>query len=725
MRWGLAVVACGLMVLAGCSSGSSSSQSNQPAPTQPPVANAGGPYTGTVGTPVTFSGAASTDPQGQALTYVWDFGDQTKGSGVSPTHTYAQVAGSTSTTYTVGLTVTDTSGLSSQATSKATIQGITPLVDAALTGVVKTGNKPASGAHVYLYAANTAGYGQATFSLLSAALTVTSDTLGAYVLTDPFGKFTMSGAYTCTSGQQLYIYALGGDSGSGANSASGLLAVIGSCPSSSGPAITVTVNEVTTIAAAYTMAPYAADATHVSSSGTPLALVGIANAFANAANLVTLSTGVALATTPAGNGTVPQAEINTLANILAACIDSGSPTAASCTLLFNNAISGGSSGTTPTETATAAINIAHNPGFNSTSLFNIPGASPPYAPGLGAGPNDFTVAISFAGGGLNGPQGIAIDGSGNAWVTNFSGNSVTKLSSLGAVLSPAGGYTGNGLNNPFGIAIDGSGNAWVANYGNSSVTEITSAGTFPSGATGYTAGGLNHPRGIAIDGLGNAWIANYGGNSVTKLSSSGTAATGSPFTGGLNQPFGIAVDGSGNAWISNYLGNSVTALSSSGSAVSGSPFTGGALLSPVGVALDSSGNEWIANATGAGITKLSHAGAVLSGTTGYTGIGIGFPYGIAVDGSGNVWTANQNPYNITEFSSSGAILSGPNSYSYSGLNLPTSIAIDGSGNAWVANNGNNTVSEFVGVASPVVMPIAAGLPATPTAGGDSKLGTRP
>src|ERR1035437_10016338 len=131
MRWGPAVVACGLMVLAGCSSGSSSYQSNQPAPTQPPVANAGGPYTGTVGTPVTFSGAASTDPQGQTLTYVWDFGDQTKGSGVSPTHTYAQVAGVASSIYTVGLTVTDTSGLNSQATTKATIQGVAPLADAA------------------------------------------------------------------------------------------------------------------------------------------------------------------------------------------------------------------------------------------------------------------------------------------------------------------------------------------------------------------------------------------------------------------------------------------------------------------------------------------------------------------------------------------------------------------------------------------------------------------
>jgi chitodextrinase len=60
---------------------------------QPPVASAGGPYTGTVGTAVSFSGVASTDPQGQILTYVWNFGDNSTGSGVSPTHTYT-LAGS-------------------------------------------------------------------------------------------------------------------------------------------------------------------------------------------------------------------------------------------------------------------------------------------------------------------------------------------------------------------------------------------------------------------------------------------------------------------------------------------------------------------------------------------------------------------------------------------------------------------------------------------------------
>ena len=118
MRWGVASVVCGLMILAGCGgSSSSSTTSNQPPPTEPPVANAGGPYTGTVGVAVTFNGAGSSDPQHQTLTYAWNFGDGTGGSGVSPTHIYAQVAGATSTKYTVGLVVTDTSGLNAQAST--------------------------------------------------------------------------------------------------------------------------------------------------------------------------------------------------------------------------------------------------------------------------------------------------------------------------------------------------------------------------------------------------------------------------------------------------------------------------------------------------------------------------------------------------------------------------------------------------------------------------------
>ena len=81
-----------------------------------PVANAGGPYTGSVQTPLTVTGAASSDPSGETLTYAWTFGDGTTATGVSPSHTYA-TAGS----YAITLTVTDTSGLSATAKSTATI----------------------------------------------------------------------------------------------------------------------------------------------------------------------------------------------------------------------------------------------------------------------------------------------------------------------------------------------------------------------------------------------------------------------------------------------------------------------------------------------------------------------------------------------------------------------------------------------------------------------------
>ena len=110
MRLGLAVVVCGLVFLAGC--GGSSNPSSTPT-AKAPVANAGGPYTGTAGTAVSFSGAGSSDPQGETLTYAWNFGDSGTGTGATPTHTYAAAG-----TYTVSLTVTNTSNLTGSATSQ-------------------------------------------------------------------------------------------------------------------------------------------------------------------------------------------------------------------------------------------------------------------------------------------------------------------------------------------------------------------------------------------------------------------------------------------------------------------------------------------------------------------------------------------------------------------------------------------------------------------------------
>jgi len=71
-------------------------------PSSPPVPNAGGPYAGVVGQPILFDGSASTDPDGDALDYLWTFGDGAEGSGVRPEHTYQTPSG-----YLVWVTVDD------------------------------------------------------------------------------------------------------------------------------------------------------------------------------------------------------------------------------------------------------------------------------------------------------------------------------------------------------------------------------------------------------------------------------------------------------------------------------------------------------------------------------------------------------------------------------------------------------------------------------------------
>jgi RHS repeat-associated protein len=102
----------------------------------PPVARAGGPYTGGVNQTITFDGSGSTDPNGSPLTYNWDFGDGSYGSGVSPTHKYTSPG-----IYAVKLTVSNNNGGTSSDTTKATIQCSPPTVSiTANPAAIKTGD---------------------------------------------------------------------------------------------------------------------------------------------------------------------------------------------------------------------------------------------------------------------------------------------------------------------------------------------------------------------------------------------------------------------------------------------------------------------------------------------------------------------------------------------------------------------------------------------------------
>ena len=84
---------------------------------------------------------------------------------------------------------------------------------------------------------------------------------------------------------------------------------------------------------------------------------------------------------------------------------------------------------------------------------------------------------------INHPQGVAIDGSGHVWVTNYFGSSITELagsaaSSPGQILSPTAGWaSGAKFNEAFAVAIDASGNLWVTNFYTNTLTEIIGLAT--------------------------------------------------------------------------------------------------------------------------------------------------------------------------------------------------------------------------------------------------------
>lgn len=116
-----------------------------PLPASPnPLALTNGPYFPSATIPVVFDGSPSSDPNGEAITYAWTFGDGTTATGVSPLHTYAR-AGS----YTAALTVTNRNGLTGTTTTPVAVQ-VSPAVtglglNAPLNGWVPN---PGGAAHV-------------------------------------------------------------------------------------------------------------------------------------------------------------------------------------------------------------------------------------------------------------------------------------------------------------------------------------------------------------------------------------------------------------------------------------------------------------------------------------------------------------------------------------------------------------------------------------------------
>jgi len=505
---------------------------------------------------------------------------------------------------------------------------------------------------------------------------------------------------------------------------SGTAGIIVTSPSGTANVISVVAKSFTGTAGGYTLS--------ASTSG-PVAVVITGP---NGTNAVTF-TGTSLTTTPA--------------------YAAGST---NCGALFNATPT--FTGTLPTNTLQAVLNLAKNPYSGPTNLAAlfalVPGTGAAFTPTLSASPADWTMAITYnnANTGIVYPYWLATDAGDDMYLENLSASTSTylkivALSSNGTLISPSGGWVPSNSATaiaPRGIAPDSLGNLWVADNATTTLNEYsTTNGNLTASYQRSNAPGSMW--GVAVDKLNNIWLSyiySANGNIDELIDSSGTYAFATGGTNnngtleqGTNAPYNFAIDQNQNIWSGGYYstGNTVGTVVNQTPASTAS-YTANSMLNtvvgattgsePFGIAIDSSGNAWTDLYAGLGIVELTPtltSGVITAVTAGsqISALTLVGSEGMTIDGNNQLWIADNGSssqgllvYNTV----SGIAISPPTGYkgcfvsgttcgatSLGAIYDPRYTAIDSTGSVWAGITAGGLgqtslggVTQMIGTAAP-------------------------
>ncbi len=357
---------------------------------------------------------------------------------------------------------------------------------------------------------------------------------------------------------------------------------------------------------------------------------------------------------------------------------------------------------------------------------------------------------------LNTPQGIAVDTSGNLYIADYTSACVRKITPAGIISTYAGtgtpGYSGDGgsatvakLQRPGFVAIDDSGNLYISDRFEHRIRKVNSFGIISTyagtGTPGYsgdgglaTAAQIDNPDGLVVDNTGNLYFADalnnrirkitpsgiistIAGNGVAGFSGDGTIATSAE----LNTPVDIKIDTAGNLFISdggNYRIRKITPTgiisTIAGTGVAGYGGDGGSSLSAqingnLNLALDKNGNLFLSD--NQRIREITSSGIIYTiagnGAAGYSGDGsaaiyaeLNTPTGLALSGSCGLYVADCFNSRI-RFISGGAFAAPTTGSSVAYLGTPITLFNGDPGGSWSSVNTVVATVNTVGLVTPV------------------------